>query len=388
MPEGHTIHRLARDHARWFAGHPVQVSSPQGRFADAAARLDGRVLVGTDAYGKHLFHRYEGEETVHVHLGLFGRFLHHPAPPPEPRETVRYRVVGGDDAVDLVGATACELLRPDEVEAITARLGPDPIRDDADPERAWEALRAPLRRHRAGAARPAGARRGRQRLPRRDPLRPRDPPGAAREAPPARGLGLDVGDARHVVAARCARAAHHHRGSGRAGGSPNRAVPGPGDLRLPQRPLRSLPRRGPTVGPRGSLGLRLRGVPGPVAQRIGDAWPSQVGPGQGASHGDACQTPTRPPLRCVPSGSRRSRGVSAVATDPAQAVADYLRWLADPSFRQHRHVRARAAARRRAPILWNGSSCAPSSNGSSDLGPQLEAAFVTSRGDLGATSTA
>jgi len=148
MPEGHTIHRLARDHAEWFAGRTVSVSSPQGRFAAGAAQLDGQMLVATDAYGKHLFHRYDDGRTVHIHLGLFGKVLHHALEPrtaaPEPRETVRYRVeAGGRDgghAIDLVGATACELLDEPEVEAILARLGPDPLRTDADPERAWAAL--------------------------------------------------------------------------------------------------------------------------------------------------------------------------------------------------------------------------------------------------------
>jgi endonuclease VIII len=141
VPEGHTIHRLARDHAAWFAGQRVQVASASGRFADAAAQLDGQVLEGTDAYGKHLFHRFEGERYVHVHLGLFGKVLvHHPLPAPTPRDTSRYRVIGEDRAIDLVGATACDLLTPDEVAAIIARLGPDPIRRDADPDRAWAAL--------------------------------------------------------------------------------------------------------------------------------------------------------------------------------------------------------------------------------------------------------
>jgi endonuclease VIII len=140
MPEGHTIHRLARDHAAWFAGRAVRVTSPQGRFEPAASRLDGRTLESTDAHGKHLFHRYEGGETVHVHLGLFGRFSVHPVPPPDPRDTVRYRIVGDQVATDLVGATACSLLDLDEVDAITGGLGPDPIRDDADPERACSAL--------------------------------------------------------------------------------------------------------------------------------------------------------------------------------------------------------------------------------------------------------
>ncbi len=148
MPEGHTIHRLARDHGEWFAGRKVHVASPQGRFAAAAAQLDGRRLVATDAFGKHLFHRYDDGRSVHIHLGLFGKVFHHrleprTAPPP-PRDTVRYRVHAngrdGGHGIDLVGATACELLDEPQVDAIVARLGPDPIRDDADPERAWAAL--------------------------------------------------------------------------------------------------------------------------------------------------------------------------------------------------------------------------------------------------------
>ena len=140
MPEGHTIHRLARDHASWFAGQPVRVESPQGRFLASASLLNGATLESTDAYGKHLFHRYDGGRTVHIHLGLFGRFFVHGLPAPQPRGTVRYRIVGQERATDLVGATACELLDPDEVDAIIARLGPDPIRKDAEPELAWKAL--------------------------------------------------------------------------------------------------------------------------------------------------------------------------------------------------------------------------------------------------------
>lgn len=140
MPEGHTIHRLAQDHASWFAGRKVNVTSPQGRFADAAALLDGTVLTGTDAHGKHLFHHYEDGRSVHIHLGLFGKVLHQTDPAATPRDTVRYRVRGQEAAIDLVGATACELVTIDEVDAIVARLGPDPIRADADPDRAYAAL--------------------------------------------------------------------------------------------------------------------------------------------------------------------------------------------------------------------------------------------------------
>ena len=139
MPEGHEIHRHARAHAAWFAGGPVAVTSPQGRFT-GAEELDAMVLVGAEAHGKHLFHHYEDGRSVHVHLGLFGRFTPHGIPPPPPTDTVRMRVVNGQHAVDLTGPMACEVLTPDEVAGVVGRLGPDPLRPDTDPEAGWRAL--------------------------------------------------------------------------------------------------------------------------------------------------------------------------------------------------------------------------------------------------------
>lgn len=132
MPEGHSIHRLARRHRRSLVGHRVEVSSPQGRFAEGAATIDGQVLSATDAVGKHLFHRYD-DYWVHVHLGLFGKFRDGKGEPPEPRGALRMRLVTDIAWVDLRGPTACELMDDSAREALLARLGPDPLRPDADP---------------------------------------------------------------------------------------------------------------------------------------------------------------------------------------------------------------------------------------------------------------
>ena len=147
MPEGHTLHRLADLHRRRYAGRPVAVSSPQGRFAASAALVDGRVLERTDAHGKHLFHHYGPDLVVHVHLGLYGTFSDEPLPAGEPVGQVRMRMVGSTHYADLRGATACELVTDAEAAAVRARLGEDPLRSDADPDRAWARVsrsRAPL----------------------------------------------------------------------------------------------------------------------------------------------------------------------------------------------------------------------------------------------------
>ena len=143
MPEGHTIHRLAQDIARDLVGAPVRVSSPQGRF-EGAESLSGSVLVETSAVGKHLFLRFDAG-TVHVHLGLFGKFRREKSPPPEPRGALRMRLEGQTRTWDLRGPTACEVLDPGAITKLTARLGADPLAADADPKAAWKKVHASKR---------------------------------------------------------------------------------------------------------------------------------------------------------------------------------------------------------------------------------------------------
>jgi endonuclease-8 len=140
VPEGHTIHRLAARHRQLFAGRAVTASSPQGRFAAGAALLSGRVLRDTEAYGKHLLHHYAGDVTLHVHLGLYGKFADGRLPPPLPVGEVRLRLLGTGHWLDLRGPAACELFDPAQVDALRGRLGPDPLRDDADPDRAYQRI--------------------------------------------------------------------------------------------------------------------------------------------------------------------------------------------------------------------------------------------------------
>ncbi|MFC5287434.1 Fpg/Nei family DNA glycosylase [Actinokineospora guangxiensis] len=135
MPEGHTLHRLARDHTKWFAGEALSVCSPQGRFA--ASLVDGRVLKRAEAHGKHLFHVYGPDAVVHVHLGLYGTFTVGEPPVPVPVGQVRMRLAGRDRYTDLRGPNTCEVITAAEAKELRGRLGPDPLRRDADPERAW-----------------------------------------------------------------------------------------------------------------------------------------------------------------------------------------------------------------------------------------------------------
>lgn len=173
MPEGHTLHRLARRHRRLFGGQPVSLSSPQGRFHAEATRLDGATFVGAEVWGKHLVHRYDTgrintagtntvrlnaagvstagvntagrEALVHVHLGLYGVFTEFALPAPSPVGQVRMRIVGESAGVDLRGPTRCELIDAEQLDALVSRLGPDPLRSDADPEQVWRAVHASRR---------------------------------------------------------------------------------------------------------------------------------------------------------------------------------------------------------------------------------------------------
>lgn len=184
MPEGHSVHRIARQFAQNFVGHRIAVSSPQGRFSDDAQRIDGSTMVSARAVGKQMFLEFDNDLWLRVHLGLYGAWdfageisvdptiasangrmgqtnqrgtvlddagensLHSiGAPrrtrlrmaesekvgdvlglfPPEPVGQVRVRLLSDTAVADLRGPTACQVLDPAEVDAVIARLGPDPL---------------------------------------------------------------------------------------------------------------------------------------------------------------------------------------------------------------------------------------------------------------------
>lgn len=170
MPEGHSVHRIARQFARHFLDQPVAVSSPQGRFAADAALLDGHRIIGARAVGKQMFLEFDNGLFLRVHLGLYGawdfagdvgiadrrsdgteaslssigaprltrlRMSEQETPgelleafPPDPVGQVRVRLLTENAVADLRGPTACEVETAEQVQAVVDRLGPDPLVDD------------------------------------------------------------------------------------------------------------------------------------------------------------------------------------------------------------------------------------------------------------------
>lgn len=140
MPEGHVIHRLAERYAAAFRGDTLAVSSPQGRFAAGAERVTGRRFTGTEAHGKQLFLGFEAGQWIRIHLGIYGKVAFGDPPAPAPQGAIRLRVEGERGYGDLRGPAVCELIDVAEKQAVHDRIGPDPLRADADPHAAWRLI--------------------------------------------------------------------------------------------------------------------------------------------------------------------------------------------------------------------------------------------------------
>jgi endonuclease-8 len=141
VPEGHTIHKIAKDHGKLLVGRPVGVSSPQGRFTADAERVDGAVLEKIEPHGKHLFYHWETGEVGHVHLGLFGKYkIHKGDEPPEPSGACRMRLRTDAVTIDLAGPTACSLDDPSVRKEILGRLGPDPIKPRQNAQKMFDKI--------------------------------------------------------------------------------------------------------------------------------------------------------------------------------------------------------------------------------------------------------
>ena len=72
MPEGHSVHRIARQFDVNVVGAQVRASSPQGRFAEGASLLDRRTATAVRAVGKQMFLEFDEELWLRVHLGMYG----------------------------------------------------------------------------------------------------------------------------------------------------------------------------------------------------------------------------------------------------------------------------------------------------------------------------
>lgn len=140
MPEGHSIRHLATVHSYGFVGTQVEATSPQGRFSAGADLLNGQQMIDTTAHGKHLFLHFE-RNILHVHLGLYGWFTLRKNKGQQPKDSTRLRLANDEYLSDLAGPTACEIFTEQDRINKISKLGPDPIHEGADPEKAWDRIR-------------------------------------------------------------------------------------------------------------------------------------------------------------------------------------------------------------------------------------------------------
>ncbi len=142
MAEGHAVHGIA-GRLRRLAGQPVRSSSPNGDLD--ASGFDERVIADAQAVGKHLLvSAVDVALTAHLHLAMDGAVSvrrHHraldgayPRTEPPVHGNVAWRLLSATHHAEVTDPAVCELLDEDGVLALRARLGPDPLRDDAEPE--------------------------------------------------------------------------------------------------------------------------------------------------------------------------------------------------------------------------------------------------------------
>ena len=145
VPEGDSVWRAARRLDRGLAGRRLARTDfrvPQHATADLA----GRTVVGTGTHGKHLFTRFDDETTLHTHLRMDGEWtVLRPGRrlPSRLSSDVRVCLVSDDDQQALaLRVPVVELMRTADEDRVTAPLGPDPLREDWDPDEAARRLAA------------------------------------------------------------------------------------------------------------------------------------------------------------------------------------------------------------------------------------------------------
>lgn len=145
MVEGDGCHRIAAQHRKQLVGRKLAARSPNGRFRAGAQAIIkcGGVLLKIEVHGKNMFYFFGAEGkapsvVVHVHFGLAGAFAVYKEEP-QVGSSIRLRLETTDgQAPHLVAHLSAMVVKHGKPESLykplVAKLGADPLREDADPE--------------------------------------------------------------------------------------------------------------------------------------------------------------------------------------------------------------------------------------------------------------
>ncbi len=144
VPEGDTLRRLASRITDRFAGERVERSIMRDPRL-AGRDLAGGELVDADAYGKHLFVRFDDGRSLHAHLKMDGTFaVGRRSHEPEWKRRIELRLETGElvgesvpvlqlvdttrehEITDVLGPDLCAIAGPPDPGEVADRLSVDP----------------------------------------------------------------------------------------------------------------------------------------------------------------------------------------------------------------------------------------------------------------------
>jgi endonuclease-8 len=143
MPEGDILHRTAAALDRGLAGRTVLRAELRWPTA-AGTTFEGRTVLGTVAYGKHLLTRFDDGRTLHTHLRMDGSWrIERTGTPPAAARSPFVRAVLGNDTWTAVGdhLGMLDVVHTRDERTLIGHLGPDVLADDFPTDGLTEALR-------------------------------------------------------------------------------------------------------------------------------------------------------------------------------------------------------------------------------------------------------
>ena len=156
MPEGDTIHRIARRMQTALGGKEIALAdapNPRSPIHGRAGQLQGRVLERAEARGKHLLAHFSDGIALHSHLGMNGRWWI-AADGSRPFGKPWLILASGRAIASQTGAQILRIVPESRLrnDPALARLGPDPLGPGFDLAAAARRLRSAGAREEIGEA--------------------------------------------------------------------------------------------------------------------------------------------------------------------------------------------------------------------------------------------